>query len=209
MRSRARAPASQRVSAKPRSPHLAKHPGPVTTQGGARRTSSCPAAPGETTLALAEAADEGVTKQGQRPEALLQRGDEHINRDWDLEWCEEIPMTEERASLERQIVVLRQSIAAGATALQVQGFGAKDRTWVTKQLGLRQLSSHCQCNQERRFARTAVGGGGVTGGTVAAPPAPGTTQGGGSEGALSLWARPAISFKNCLRSWTGIRCASV
>jgi hypothetical protein len=41
-----------------------------------RRTSGCPAAPGDMALALAEAADEGVTKQGPRPEALVQRGDE-------------------------------------------------------------------------------------------------------------------------------------
>ncbi len=47
-------------------------------------------------------------------------------------------MTEERASLERETLLLRQSIAASEAALQVQGISAKDRTWVTKQLGLRQ-----------------------------------------------------------------------
>jgi hypothetical protein len=48
-------------------------------------------------------------------------------------------MTEERASLEREILLLRKSIAASEAALQEQGISAKDRTWVTKQLGLRQL----------------------------------------------------------------------
>jgi hypothetical protein len=48
-------------------------------------------------------------------------------------------MTGERASLEREILLLRQSIAASVAALQVEGISAKDRTWVTKQLGLRQL----------------------------------------------------------------------
>jgi hypothetical protein len=48
-------------------------------------------------------------------------------------------MTEERASLEREIRRLRDSIVASEAALQAQGIGAKDRTWVTKQLGLRQL----------------------------------------------------------------------
>jgi hypothetical protein len=48
-------------------------------------------------------------------------------------------MTEERASLEREIRRLRDSIVASEAALQVQGFSAKDRAWVTKQLGLRQL----------------------------------------------------------------------
>jgi hypothetical protein len=48
-------------------------------------------------------------------------------------------MTGERASLEREILLLRQSIAASEAALQEQGISAKDRTWVTKQLGLRQL----------------------------------------------------------------------
>jgi hypothetical protein len=48
-------------------------------------------------------------------------------------------MTEERASLEREILLLRQSIAASEAALQAQGISAKDRTWVKKQLGLRQL----------------------------------------------------------------------
>jgi hypothetical protein len=48
-------------------------------------------------------------------------------------------MTKERASLEREILLLRQSIAASEAALQVQGISAKDRTWVTKRLGLRQL----------------------------------------------------------------------
>ena len=48
-------------------------------------------------------------------------------------------MTEERASLEREMLLLRQSIAASEAALQGQGISAKDRTWVTKQLGLRQL----------------------------------------------------------------------
>jgi hypothetical protein len=48
-------------------------------------------------------------------------------------------MTEERASFEREILRLRQSIAASAAALQAQAISAKDRAWVTKQLGLRQL----------------------------------------------------------------------
>ena len=48
-------------------------------------------------------------------------------------------MAEERASLEREILLLRRSIAASQAALQVQGISAKDRTWVTKQVGLRQL----------------------------------------------------------------------
>ena len=63
----------------------------------------------------------------------------HSTRDWDLEWCGERPMTGERASLEREILLLHQSIAAAEAALQVQGISAKDRTWVTQQLGLRQL----------------------------------------------------------------------
>ena len=48
-------------------------------------------------------------------------------------------MTEERASLEREIRRLRDRLATGEAALQAQGISAKDRTWVTKQLGLRQL----------------------------------------------------------------------
>jgi len=48
-------------------------------------------------------------------------------------------MTEERASLEREIRRLRDSLATGEAALQVQGISAKDTTWVRKQLGLRQL----------------------------------------------------------------------
>jgi hypothetical protein len=48
-------------------------------------------------------------------------------------------MTEERASLERQIRRLRDSIAASEAALRAQAISAKDRTWVTNQLGLRQL----------------------------------------------------------------------
>jgi hypothetical protein len=51
----------------------------------------------------------------------------------------ERPMTEERASLEREILRLRQGIAASEAALRVQGISAKDRTWVVRQLGLRQL----------------------------------------------------------------------
>jgi hypothetical protein len=50
----------------------------------------------------------------------------------------EKPMTEERASLEREILRLRQGLAASEAALRVQGISAKDRTWVARQLGLRQ-----------------------------------------------------------------------
>lgn len=52
--------------------------------------------------------------------------------------CER-PMTEERASLEREILRLRQGIAASEAVLQVQGISAKDMTWVARQLGPRQL----------------------------------------------------------------------
>jgi hypothetical protein len=50
----------------------------------------------------------------------------------------ERPMTERRATLEREIRRLRESIAASESALKIQVFGARDRAWVTKQLGLRQ-----------------------------------------------------------------------
>ena len=73
--------------------------------------------------------DEGVTKQGARPEALVQRGNEPIVARLEcgtssVVW--ERPMTEERASLEREILRLRQGTAASEAALQVQGISAKD-----------------------------------------------------------------------------------
>ena len=47
-------------------------------------------------------------------------------------------MTEKRATLEREILRLRESIAASKAALRAQSSSVTDRAWLMKQLDLRQ-----------------------------------------------------------------------